>query len=393
MSYNVSSWFVEQAKSENPNIKRVFTIASSDYSEYVLGWPTINSKWDELKPNNVTLSLANEDQTFNFFKSAKVNVQSQCDVYFGFTHPNSGNELINMFSGKIAEVSFKDASISLRIIDKIQSLSDRIVGTTNSPAVFSGANLLPSDIAWAVCTSYGGLSSVQSTSNPDINWQAFQEWAAVFSADAVYMKASFKGQKVTEALRKVMENTQSAGFMADNKLTFARWSSVNTRTITLTSDHIKTLSAKIRADSIINRQWVEFGFHPESGGGFWDFSVSAQNSSSVNSYGIRETVLKDESVWYVNSANALNMAQRSLFVNALPYDQVQLTTTLAACYQQVGETIMAVDPHLNISEGWRIMGLALNLENGGMTLDIDGSQVNTPFLLDYSLLDGTDILL
>lgn len=541
MSYNVSSWFAQQAASENPNIRRVFTIAGSDYSDYVLGWPTINFRWDELKPNNVTINLANEEKTFNFFKDAKVNVQADCAVKFGFKRnnflswseqfdnpvwqdpvsewtvsanteldPNGGmtadaitiqgtsalirrsgigvsllsfsiwlkilngtltactvdhtdlshidvtssviasypgwariqapglfvnspswldfqvtfassggqialwgaqansgsdvlgysqtesdisDELISMFSGKVAEVSFKDASVSLRLVDKIQQLSDRIVGTTNSPAVFSSSTLLPSDIAWGICTSYGGLSSVKSSSNPDINYTAFQEWAGVFSADLVYMGASFTGQKVTEALRKIMENTQSAGFMADNKLTFARWTTVNTRQVTLTSDHIKTLSTKIRADSLINRQWVEFGFHPESGGGYWDFSVSAQNSSSVNSYGIRETVLKDESVWYVNSANALNMAQRSLFVNALPYDQVQLNTTMVACYQQVGETIAAVDPHLELSAGWRIMGLSLNLDNGGMTLDIDGSQVNTPFLLDYSQLDGTDILL
>lgn len=391
MSYGVSSWFVEQSLSENPPVKRIFTITGSDYSDYVMGWPTINSRWDELKPNNVTINLSNEDQTFNFFKAAKSSVQAPCVVKFGFTHPTSGDELITMFSGKAAEVSFKDASVSLRLVDKIQQLSDKIVGTTNSSAIFSGSTLLPSDIAWTLCTCYGGLSSVANSSNPDIDYQAWKDWAAVFSADAVYMGASFTGQKVTEALRKLMENTQSAGFMADNKLTFARWTTVNTRFLSLDANHIKSLGMKVRADSLINRQWVEFAFDTTSKS--WNYSVFAQNDTSVNSFGVRETILKDESVWYINSSNALNMAQRSLFVNAFPYEQVEVDTTLVACYQQVGETIAAIDTHLGLSEGWRIMGLSMNLDNGSIKLDIDGSQINTPFLLDYSLLDGTDIIL
>lgn len=391
MSYNVTSWFAQQAASENPPVKRVFTIANSDYSDYVLSWPTINARWDELKPNNITISLANEDKTFNFFKTAKSNVQATCNVNFGFTHPTSGDELLNFFSGTVSEVDFKNASISLRLTDKIQKLSDRIVGTSNSAAIFSGSTLLASDIAWILCTSYGGMSSIASTSNPDIDYDAWLAWAAVFSADAVYMGARFEGAKVTEALRKVMENTQSAGFMANNKLTFARWSTVNTRIVNLTADHISDLSVKVRADSLINKQWVEAAFNVSSK--TWGFSVFAVNTPSVNSYGIRETILKDESIWYTTSANALNMAQRSLFTNAMPYEQVELNTTLVAVYQQVGETISAVDMSLDLTEGWRIMGLSLNLDTGTMKLDIDGSQINTPFILDYSLLDGTDILI
>ena len=123
MSYSVTSWFVEQAALENPPVKRTFTIAGSDYSDWVLSWPTINTRWDELRPNNVTIQLANEDQTFNFFKTAKTNVQAACVVKLGFTHPTSGDELLTMFNGTVAEVSFKDASVSLRLNDKVQKLS------------------------------------------------------------------------------------------------------------------------------------------------------------------------------------------------------------------------------------------------------------------------------
>jgi hypothetical protein len=391
MTYSVTSWFVDQAVSENPPVKRTFTIAGSDYSAWVLSWPTITTRWDELSPNNATISLANEDQTFNFFKSAKVNVQAACAVKFGFTHPTSGDELITFFNGTVAEVNFKDGQISLRLVDKLQKLSDRIIGTSNSAAVFSTSTLLPSDIAWIACTSYGGLSAVASTSNPDINYASFAAWAAVFSADSVYMQASFTGQKVTEALRKVAQSTQSAAYMANDKLTFARWSTANTSVVTLNNDHIKSLGVKIRGDAIVNKQWVEFSYNTTSKS--WGSSVFAANSASINSYGTRETVQKDESIWYVSSSNALNMAQRSLQVAANPYDEVELSATLAPLYQTVGDTIIAVDNHLDVTAGWRIMSTAVNIDTGGISLSIDGSQINTPFLLDVSSLDGPDLLL
>jgi hypothetical protein len=390
MGYSVTSWFAEQAMTENPPVKRTFTIAGSDYTDHVLSWPTITTRWDELRPNNVTLNLANEEQTFNFFKSAKTNVQASCELELGFTHPTSGDEMLNLFTGTVAEVNFKDAQVTLRLVDKIQKLSDRIVGTSNSAAIFSGATLLASDIAWTVCTCYGGYSGLTSTNNPDIDYTAFLAWAAVFSADQVYVGAAFKGQKCTEALRKIMQNTHSAAYRANDKLVFARWSTVNTQTVTLDDDLIKTLGMKVRADALVNKQWVEFDYQTNSS--FWAKSVFAANTVSINSYGTRETVLKDESFWYVSSANALNAAERSLFMNAFPYEEVEVSTGLAPIYQSVGDTIIAVDNHLGVSEGWRIMGMSISMEDGGMKLDIDGSQVNTPFLLDYSALDSVDIL-
>lgn len=391
MAYSVTSWFVDQAASENPPIKRQFLIGTSDYSGFVLGWPTISSQWDELRPNNVTLNLANEDQTFNFFKTAKTNLQASCSIKYGFTHPTSGDELLTLFSGTVQEIQFENASATLRLNDKVQKLSDRIVGTTNSAAVFSSATMLPSDIAWTVCTCYGGFSSIASTSNPDIDYTAFLEWAQVFSDNAVYVGANYKGQNVTEVLRGVMRNTQSAAYLNNDKIKFSRWTYSSTSIVNLTGDHIKSLRAKIRADAMINRQWVEFDYRVESN--YWNKSIFSQNTASVNSFGIRENVIRDENFWYVGSNHAMNLADRSLRVNANPYEEVTVEAILKPLYQTVGDTLAAYDPHLEITEGWRIMGMSINIDTGGVTMNIDGSQINTPFILDVSSLDGTDLLL
>ena len=58
------------------------------------------------------------------------------------------------------------------------------MGTEDAPITFTDSSL-PSDLFWAICVSYGGLSAVESTSNPDIDFAAYQEWAEVFRWFAV----------------------------------------------------------------------------------------------------------------------------------------------------------------------------------------------------------------
>ena len=392
MGYSVSSWFVDQCADSAPTIRRIFTISGSDYSDKVLGWPTISSQWDNFQPNNITINLANEDQTFNFFKTAKTNLQAACAIKFGFTHPQSGDELLSIFNGSVSEATFRDGQISLRITDKIQQLSDRLVGGANSAAVFSSTTMLPSDIAWTACTCYGGFSSVKSTSNPDIDYAAFQSWAAVFSSDTVLMHGRLTGAKVVDVLRRISQQTQSAAYVANDKLVFARWSTINTeQIINLSNDNILSLGVSIRSDTVINKQVIEFAYNVTSRS--WGSSVVAANTASVNSFGPRENLLRDDAVWYVSSANALNMAQRSLFVSANPFDDVSVSTTLVPLHKTVGDMLSANDQHLDISEGWRIMGMKIDLNSGLINININGSQINTPFTLDVTSLDGTEALL
>ena len=519
MTFSVSSWFVDQAASENPPVKRKFTIAGSDYTDYVLRWPTIKTRWNELQPNNVTIGLANEDQTFNFFKTAKAKTQSECVVEFGFkdkpwdsgswnftntldgftainaglavsgsevtitssaadsqlytqsldlvgadsflimarikrvesvawegdvfyatsghafvssyranasrpagidsdyvtafwdmrslatgdgsdwltntitrlrfdfTNVNTGafsvdwvgfatsaytDELITVFTGKVGDLTFSDGAVDLRLIDKVQQLSDRIVGTTNSIAVFSSTTMRPSDIAWTLCTCYGGFSSIQSTSNPDIDYEAFQDWASAFTLDNILTRAMFKGQKVTEALRKLMEHTQSASFMSNNRVKFARWTAQDSGELSLTDDHIKSLSVQVKADDLVNKQWIEFNYDPTSKS--WANALYALNQASINSYGTRENVIKDESVWFTNSASALNLAQRFLVINKLPYDKIDFTSGLVPLYKEVGDTLNLSDTHLQLDGSWRIMEMALNTDTGEIAAVIDNSQ-------------------
>lgn len=391
MPYNVTSWFIDTAHEENPPIKRTLTIGGSDYSDRVLKWPTISRQWDDLRPVSVSISLANEDQTFNFFRSDKTKLRSTFEIKLGFTHPTSGDELISVFQGTSDRVVFNDGSANLNIVDKLKPFSERVVGLSNSPVVFSSSTLLPSDIAWTLCTCYGGLSAVQSTSNPDINYTSFLTWAAVFSADTVLMRARFQGQKVNECLRKLAQHTQSAIVLSENKITFNRFTSVNTNISSLDNRHIVDLTLSIDDQDMVNKQWVYADFRPESQ--YWTISVFDTRTASVNSFGLREQLMQDEAVWYVNSANALNLAQRVMSTAGTPYDRIQVDTPLVPIHHLIGETVIVVDEQLGVTEGWRIMNYKLDTDTGKIKIGVDGSQINTPFVLDVSLLDGTDVLL
>jgi hypothetical protein len=301
------------------------------------------------------------------------------------------DELISAFFGTSEKVTLGNGKVSVMATDKLKPLTERIVGTSNSPAIFSSSILLGSDIFWTLCTSYGGFSSVQSTSNPDIDYAAFQAWASVFSGDTVLMRARFEGTKVSEALRKLADMTQSAIVLNNNKLTPSRFTTVNTNISSLDDRHILKLSVSIDDSDMVNKQWVYADYRPESQ--YWTIACFDTRSASVNSFGLRERIIQDEAVWYVNSANAINMAQRIMQTAGLPYDHIDVETPLIPLHHLIGETVVTVDAQIGVTEGWRIMGSRLDMDAGQMLLNIDGSQINTPFILDVSTLDSSDILL
>ena len=391
MSYSVTSWFIDQCAATVPTVKNQFLIGTSDYSDYVLSWPSINVQWNNIKPLSVTINLANDGQVFNFIKEDKTNLRTTCYLKTGFTHPTSGDEFVTLHSGTITRISYDSGKCAITVTDKLKQLSERVIGSTNSPVVMSSTTQLPSDLAWWLCTSYGGLSSIQSTSNPDIDYSSWLSWAAVFSADSVNVGARFEGKKVLEGLRSIGRHTRSAIFMSNGKLTFNRFTTINTNITSVNADYILGSTLSIADDDIINKQYVQANYIPSSD--YWTITVFDARTSSINSYGLRENMERDESFWYVSSANAINLAQREMFTNGVPIERYEVTTQLKTLPILIGETIVAIDDHLSVAAGWRMMEKTIDMNTFKIKAKIDGSQINTPFTLDVSALDGADLLL
>jgi hypothetical protein len=389
MSYNLTDWFKEQLSIKAPD--RQFSIDFVDYSSKVVRWPKIKNTWDGVKPQSITLQLSNEDKDLNFIQNLKTTLSTVCELKLGYTHPQSGGEYITLFNGTMDKVRYSKGICSITFRDKFKQLTERNVGLKDTPAVFSVE--LPSDIAWAAVTSYGGFSSVQSTSNPDIDWQSFQDWAAVFSADGLQMSGVVESRKVSDVLKTISLQTMSGIYVENNRLTFQRFSAVNTITHNVDDDYITDLTLSIDDEDIVNRQYVYGGYDVDSQE--WGIQTFHQSSESIVYYGQREQVEKSKDIWYISSASCQNLAQRVISLAGEPYDNISIKAPFAAGLVQIGETVILSDTWFdgNLSGGYRIMSYVMDMNKAEVILEVDKTQVGIPFILDQSTLDGTDQLL
>lgn len=388
---DVTSWFVEQTWKKNPdNLVKKFMIGTSDYAGNVITWPKPKQIWDSIRPHNTKIDLYNEDQSLNFIRDDTTNLVLQCKAQIGYTHPTSGDELVTILQGTTDKVKYSRGKASIHLIDKFDQLSKRLIGTSDVPVDYTGSNHLVSDLAWYICTSHGGYSAVESTSNPDIDYVAFQEWAEIFSLDTVFVEARYDGINAAKALRSLAHITRSAIFLSDNKISFNRFGVGGTSLFTLDSSNIRSLDSDIDMEDVINQQYVFFDYSVDSD--YFTQTVIETDSASVNSYGLIEAEEQNDKVWYVDSNSALNLAQRIINVHKVPFDKLKVDTTLYGLSAEVGDVVTVVDSHLGIDGDFRVMGRNTDFDKGRMQFQLDASQLEQLFILDTSQLDGPDAL-
>jgi hypothetical protein len=254
-------------------------------------------------------------------------------------------------------------------------------------------SFLPSDVFWTICTCYGGLSSVESTSNPDIDWAAFQTWAAVFSADSVFVSAKYEGDNCVKALRSLAHYTQSTIVTDPAKITPNRFSGIVTGNELFFDDSsIIDNTVVISEQTIINRQYVSGDYDTDASS--YGITVVKADSVSINSFGLHADTMEETSIWYINSLSAINLADRKISFNKTPSTAYRIELPLVPLTRQIGDIITVADSSLSVaSHSMRMMGYSINMDKCAMSLSGDDSQLANPFLLDVSTLDGPDLLL
>lgn len=365
-----------------------FAITTSDYKRFSISQSTsasVDSFFVGLQANSYAQPLAiwgaqlirppSSGQTEDYIQTEDV------------IKNRNTNEFAIFYAGRIDNVKYKKGRIDISLKDKIKPFTEKILGSSDVPLDFTTSDYLIHDLAFFLVTSHGGLSAIESTSNPDIDWLSFVDFQEIFSRDNVRVQARYEGTKVNEALRRLMRYTYAAAFVENDKLTFARFTSPSSFTTQLTDASIIDLSLDINDADIVNRQHVYADYDQTSD--FWKIDAFDEASASVNSYGLRESVEKDETVWYINSASALNLAERRTTILRDPIDRFKIQTPLVAMGRQIGEVIRFTDSFFNInsSDAFRLMGYQLDLDKGKMFLEIDESQIFRGFRLDDAI-DG-----
>jgi hypothetical protein len=385
-------------ESTNPSsIVEKFTFASSDISAKVTKYAAISRSAGDVIGSGLTIEAENASQTFNSLETDRAQFFKTGTYDFGYSTESGTNDTIQLFGGELVGAKFKETKVKMSFEDRLSRLKNRKVGSRQSPVSFTNTSVNPADLGWWIVTSYGGLSTVKSTSNTDISYQHWQDWFDIFDDESIAVSANFEGDSVIEILENIQKLTDSTIYAeGDNKLYFNRWTGVASDTITITDSFISgPVEQTINGNDILNRVIVQINYTPSSD--TWGGQITSQNTESVNSYGLFETVYDNETVWFVDSPSAINQAERVVFRRNQPNATYKFKTPLTFLDGQLGDEILLTTQVYSLSaRPFTLQGYKITTgKKTEMTLELDegfsraGSRLNG-FILDdayWGLLD------
>lgn len=397
MGLSITSFFRSKAQATvvNSIIKR-FTFNGSDVSARVLNYSEVSHSAKDFIAGDYVLEVENASQTFNSLYVDKTQFYKDGVFEFGFATEAGSEDLVQLFGGTLTKASMVGGRAKLHFQDKLTGLTQKYIGDDQTAVSYTTSNYNPADLAWYLVTSYGGLSTVKSSSNPDIDYATWLSWHTGFADDSVVVQGHFNGETVAEALQNIARLTDSTVFdEGDNKVDFARWTAITSFYLTLSDSHtIGDVELSITGNDVINRADVLINYNPSSD--TWGGSVTRVNTSSVNSYGEHPEVYDDTTVWYVNSVAAINQAERTVFRRKEPNLRARLRTPLCFIEGNVGDIVYFTSRVHSFNQ--KIMTLTdytIDLDNHQMTLELDEGFGRSPgkiigFVLDdayWGLLD------
>jgi hypothetical protein len=149
----------------------------------------------------------------------------------------------------------------------------------------------------------------------------------------------------------------------------------------------------IKQSKLINKAYVLWDYSVESN--YWQSRCYSTNTLSVDSYGLHEEEYKDDSIWYTNSLNAINLAERYIIKGQYPPKSFKVDTDLYLLRQELGDTVRLVDSfyQLNDQSGFMITESEVDMDSGVVKVGLGSVVSRNVFILDVSFLDGDDMLL
>ena len=389
---DVTSWFQEKLEHQTLEPLRRFTIGNSDYSSRVVTWPTFKREAHAIKSGKLLIELANQDKALNNFYVQKYTAQTSVEVAIGFTHPTSGDEYLPLFSGMFRDVLYADEKAQIECRDNYWEFVTRTIGEPGNTITFS--HEIPSDILWTLCTCYGDLDSTQGSNNVNIDWNSFNALAAVFSQDHVLCSAEYDGEKLSTVLNKFSRYTDIALWIeGDGKINFKKFTEASSLDMLATENHFTDFQFKMEGTRIVNTAHVFFNYDVSTG--TWLDTIIAQNTPSVNSYGLFEEIFQEMSIWYVDSVSALTLAHRKINMLHEPPRRFEVKSSLIGTHRKLGDTIRLNNDFysVNSSQSWAITALKIDLNKCQNLREMDEAKVANAFTLDVSTLDGSHLLL
>lgn len=398
MTLDVSSLFQSKMEASRvTSIESVFTFNGSEITAFVTGgFPTISRDFREVVGINYVIEVDNVEQDFNDLMTDKTRFHKSGQFDWGFSDGAGSRDVVTFFKGDLTKVGYNERTTKLSFEDRISRLAEVEVGTDETPVSFVNTNVNPADLAWWMQSSFGGLSAVKSSSNPDVDYATWIVWHDEFESDSVVIQAEFKGETVTDILNEIGKVTDSLIYdEGDNKIDYFRWT--GTLSVTAQMSHGSTtrpVELVMTAKEMINKMSVAFGYDVNSR--TWLGNASAQDSSSVGSYGLTERSIAGTMVWYVDSIASLKMAERTVGKRAQPNLQGRIPVPLEFLNLTAPDALQFTSQVYSMSDKlFMIQGMELDFERKEMTFLVDegfgrGAGFLESFILDDDRLGLLD---
>ncbi len=375
MTLGVSSWFVEQARQPYVAARRRLLLAGCDYSEWVLRWPAVAAHLQTIDLGTAALTLSNVGRRFNSLVDGGALLTTSAELALGLTHPVSGDEWLVLYTGQPSQVAFSanGAEVRLQLQGKTRGLTDMALGSvaTSAGLDYTTSAYYPADLAWYLVTSWGGLSAVQSDSNPDLDYAAWARWRDADLVRDVRVKGYFTGEKIYQALADLAElDAIGIGFRQE-QLRFADLHGPFPPGGALPLEHALDVALTVDPARLINAFTVEAAFDPATGR--YAAELTAVHSGSQARYGARSGRFGPRGVWFASGNDGRYYVEEQVRFHRDPWPAVAVRASLAGgLHLAAGDVVTLTHTHLGISSReFRILAQEVDLQEGTLRMDLE----------------------
>ena len=360
IGHELTPFFLEQQQLTNPrSIVRQFTFNNSAFSDRVIAYPKVKRAYKDVVGSPFNITLENASKLLNDIIEDRTKFRKEGEVTFGYQFNPSHVDFGCIAKGFLINANYSDSQVTLGFKNQMDILSQVFVSTDTTSqlgASFINSNYSPADMTFEILTanSYGaGLDNTTSQANTDIDYQSWLDWKNTLGSESIVVQGFFPyGTNYVQALQGIAEITDSAIYVeANNKIVFRRnLTGQNSFSAVVSASDIIQFDAKGDAYDMCNRYTIPLSFTVSSNQISGPAStVTRNNASSINSFGVLAKQPTSNLIWYVDTAGAANLGDRIIFRRREPELALSITTPLKYLQQQLGDIIFVNIDEVNLS--------------------------------------------
>lgn len=348
--------FREALLKPSVKLRYKFLYDSTDYTSMITKNGLGTSRRDmNLSTGKALVTLNNAGGWWNFLHQTNTALRDTAEIQI-YVDGDAANAY-TLFKGLVWHPVFEGSTVTLTIKDHNGSFLDKKVGSNESPAEWYDNSIPQFTTAnaqvWRLLTTDGGLSSLESPSNPDIDYASFARWRDQHLTPNSYsIRGRPRGQSVSECLMIICQMTHSYIWINnDGYVEFAppfepgfSYDEGNTGSVKKPG-HGRDL--EIRDDLILNNVTVRRGYASDTGN--WTGSVNDSDATSIAQFGTFPKTIEGRIFWHRDATSATADRDATLANYAYPLKFLHLTAGFPAIMEGLGREITVSDTLKEIS--------------------------------------------